>query len=465
MRSTIKWGLILGFYLSTSTASAITILETYQANQNNNATLKAAHETAAAADDAAYRIIANWLPQLSLKGYGYRGHYHLEGTGTRFEDDGVDITGMQTLFDYSKLQSALSIHYVRALAKLRYDIHVQESIEESLKRYMDVLMAKQLLQLALLNQKTIKTALYQAKMANKLHLKMQDVVDYAESDYDNAIADTIKARTYYSDAIAALERLTHQTVRSILPLKSNIILKLPPPPNLTVWVNRALAHNLSLRALRLASEVARRKISIARGKRLPTVKAEGSYTLMQNKGFYSVNGDIIGATHNQNADHIHGYNIGLVASIPIFTGGAITAEINEDEHLYRALTYKVEAFERDIALKTRTDYRLLLADFSKLDAEKQAIRANTDAVRIERLQMQSHKKTLLDVLKVQTQLEASKEAYTKAAFAYLKRYSDLHIDAGELNQYVIMEMNLFLNTKKPIHITNKDRNPVIHFKE
>ena len=279
-----------------------------------------------------------------------------------------------------------------------------------------------------------------------------------QSDYDDAIADYLRARTAYSDSIAQLEHMIQQPVHSISPLKPGIIFHIQPPPPLRVWERRARKHNLAIRALQVGEELADKQVSMEIGKHLPTVAAVGSYNVLHNKGVLAYDGRAYGVAANNT--HLHGYTVGLKASIPLFSGGVVSAEVASAEHKRQEVFYKLAQVESDIELKTRNDYLMLLTDYEKVKAQRGAMRASHTAYRLRVKEMQEHTKTELDVLKAQAKYDLALQKYEESVYDYFKRYIDLHADAGELNNAVIFEINQYINPRRHIRVTQFDRYPL-----
>ena len=281
---------------------------------------------------------------------------------------------------------------------------------------------------------------------------------FIQSDYDDAIADYLRARTAYSDSIAQLEHKVQQPVNTICPLKSNVIFHIQPPPPLRVWEQRARKYNLAIRALQVGEALANKRVSMELGKHLPTISAVGSYNVLHNKGVLAYDGRVYGIAANNT--HLHGYLIGLKASIPLFSGGVVSAEVASAEHKRQEIFYKLAQVEADIQLKTRNDYLMLLTDYAKVKAQRSAMRASHEAYTLRVNEMHEHTKTELDVLKAQAKYDLASQKYEESIFDYFKRYINLHADAGELNNAVIFEINQYVNTKHNIRITQFDRYPL-----
>lgn len=439
-------------------SSALDIQQAYSLAMSNSNRVKASQEAYQAASSEASIGTRLWLPSINAEGFLNRGDFSGSSTTTRADFDGVDIIARETLFDYSAIAEAMGAKYVRQLALYKDKLVQQQEIRETIKAYFDVLLARRLLRAATLNKQLLKTGLYQIKVAKELHLKTPDEVAFIQSDYDDAIADYLRARTAYSDSIAQLEHKVQQPVNTICPLKSNVIFHIQPPPPLRVWEQRARKYNLAIRALQVGEALANKRVSMELGKHLPTISAVGSYNVLHNKGVLAYDGRVYGIAANNT--HLHGYLIGLKASIPLFSGGVVSAEVASAEHKRQEIFYKLAQVEADIQLKTRNDYLMLLTDYAKVKAQRSAMRASHEAYTLRVNEMHEHTKTELDVLKAQAKYDLASQKYEESIFDYFKRYINLHADAGELNNAVIFEINQYVNTKHNIRITQFDRYPL-----
>lgn len=457
-----QWLLLVSLALPVS-SWGIDIQQAYRLVMQNSNQLKASHSAYQAASDAASVTTREWMPRINAEGYFNRGNFDGSPTTTRSDFDGVDIIAEQTLFDYSSIAEAMGAKYVRQLAAYKDKLMQQQQIQQTVKAYFDVLLSRHLLALATLNKKLLKTGLYQIQVAQNLHLKTPDEVAFVRSDYEDAIADYLKARTAYSDSIAQLEHLLQTKVSRISPLKEGVIFKVQPPPPLSVWERRAQQHNLALRALQVGEALADKDVSMQYGKHLPKVSAYGSYNVLHNKGVLAYDGNVYGVAANNT--HLHGYSFGLKATMPLFSGGVVSAEVSSAEHKRQEILYQIAQLQSDIELKTRNDYLMLLTDYEKVKAQRSAVHASQEAYRITQKEMHENTKTELDVLKAQAKYDLAQQNYQQSVFDYFKRYIDLHADAGELNDAVIYELNQSINTGKSIAISQFDRYPMqdLHF--
>lgn len=440
------------------TSFALDIQQAYRLTIKNSNRVKASQAAYQAASSEASVGTRAWLPSINAEGFFNRGNFDGSPTTTRADFDGVDIIARETLFDYSAIAEAMGAKYVRQLASYKNQLVQQEEIRSTIKAYFDLLLSRQLLKAATLNKRLLKTGLYQITVAKNLNLKTPDQVAFVQSDYDDAIADYLRARTAYSDSIAQLEHMVQSRVHSICPLRPHVISHIQPPPPLSVWERRARHYNLALRALQVAEALADKRVSMEVGKHLPTVSAVGSYNVLHNKGVLAYDGHVYGVAAD--STHVHGYTVGLKASIPLFSGGVVSAEVDSAEQKRQEIFYKLAQLQSDIALKTRNDYLMLVTDYAKIKAQRGAMRASHLAYQLSIKEMQEHTKTELDVLKAQAKYDLALQKYEQSVFDYFKRYIDLHADAGELNNAVIFEINQYINANHCTRLTQFDRYPL-----
>lgn len=441
------------------TASAINLNQAYRKAMAQSYFLKSKSSEREATKSAAGVPLSMWLPQLTAHGFLNTGHFDVDGEGRQANFSGVDVMARQTIFSYAKIAQAMGSKYTRALADIHYGLDKQSLTKKVVDAYFDVLLTKHLFELSQFNQKVVKVGLNQIKIAKDLKFKTPDQVAYIESDYDDAIAEKLKARALYSDSIAQFEHLINVKADCIHTLKTNIFTKMPPPPGLMVWERRARLHNLDIRALQLAIQLAKLDARAQKSGFLPTVNAYAGYDWLRNRGAIIDDGRVLGPA-SANSTRMHGYVVGLQASLPLFSGGATVNKVNAVAHTISRLEYALAEAQSDVALKTRNDYLMLITAREQVKAEKQAVAANQLAVKLYKVGVKQHTKTNFDLMKMQAKLGVSKEKYLKALFNYMKRYIELHADAGQLNRYVIIELNQYLNPNKTLPISQIDRYPI-----
>lgn len=445
-----------------SSAVAINLNQAYQKAMTHSYFLKSKSSERDALKSAAGVPLSMWLPQLSAHGFLNTGHFDVDGANRNVQFNGLDVMAHQTIFSYAKIAEAMGSKYTRALADIRYGLEKQALTKKVVDSYFDVLLAKHLLELSEFNQKVVKLGLHQIKVAKDLQFKTPDEVAYIESDYDDAIAEKLKARALYSDAIAQFEHVINGHVNKIQSLRTDVLAKMPPPPSLAVWEQRARMHNLDIRALQLAIVLARLDARKERSGFLPKVDAYAGYDWLRNRGAIINNGQVLGPS-SADATRMHGYVVGVQASLPLFSGGATFNKVNAAAHTVSRLQYALAEAQSDIALKTRNDYLMLITAREQVKAEKQAVAANQLAVKLYQLGVKEHTKTNFDLMKMRAKLGISKEKYLKALFDYMKRYVDLHADAGQLNRFVIIELNQYLDRHQALHISQIERYPVADY--
>ncbi len=450
--------LVILLFLSLE-ASALNLNQAYHKAMTQSYFLKSKSSERDAIKSAAGVTLSMWLPQLTAHGFLNTGHFDVDGVNRNVHFNGLDVMARQTIFSYAKIAEAMGSKYTRALADIRYSLEKQVLTKKIVDSYFDVLLAKHLLELSEFNQKVVKLGLHQIKIAKDLQFKTPDEVAYIESDYDDAIAEKLKSRALYSDAIAQFEHVINSRVNKIQSLRSDALTKMPPPPGLAVWEKRARLHNLDIRALQFAIVLAKLDARAKKSGFLPTVDAYAGYDWLRNRGAIIDDGQVLGLA-STDATRMHGYVVGLRASLPLFSGGATVSKVNAVAHTISRLEYALADAQSEIALKTRNDYLMLVTAREQVKAEKQAVAANQLAVKLYQVGVKEHTKTHFDLMKMRAKLGVSKEKYLKALFDYMKRYVDLHADAGQLNRFVIIELNQYLDRKQALHISQIERYPI-----
>src|SRR5690606_30043268 len=111
-------------------------------------------------------------------------------------------------------------------------------------------------------------------------------------------------------------------------------LKTPEPANEEQWVNMALEQNLQIISARLATDIAKQDVRVARSGHLPSID------LVLSRGDQDYSGDQVGrndagisrapADQTQVTD-----SIGIQVTLPIYSGGATSSRVRQQVYLHR----------------------------------------------------------------------------------------------------------------------------------
>lgn len=217
----------------------------------------------------------------------------------------------------------------------------------------------------------------------------------------------------------------------------------PPLPNLPTSpetaVSTALADNPDLIAAQRQREAARYDVGVANATRLPRLSAisNGSYENFLGTQGSSIPG--VSAPQSQRSA-----TIGLQATLPIFQGGAPSAQVRQAQARESQAIEAVTETERSVVAQTRSSYASWRAADEVIKSSEAAVSANRLSLEGVRAENSVGTRTILDILNAEQELlnsqvqlvTARRDSYV-AAFSVLAAMGhaearDLGLDGGTL---------------------------------
>lgn len=162
------------------------------------------------------------------------------------------------------------------------------------------------------------------------------------------------------------------------------------------------------------------KIEIAEARGLPEVSLVGSY------------GRNYDADDTSSTEEVG--NIGLLMSVPLFTGGAIEADICKQKAQYHSAEQQLRKLKLKIRLEVKTAYKNLISAGERVEATKKSIDQGKESLRIERLKYNSGKASITDVLDAQAELLNADRNYYQALADYYISRSQLQLAKGHFDE-------------------------------
>lgn len=394
------------------------LLDTYdQALRNDTDLLSAQAESGAAA--ARYRQArGQLLPNLSASaryskvtqdqsfkrpsgGSGTPGIGFFGGDNGKTTSDqqsySLDVT--QPLFNWTAWQNKDAASARSQQAALSLSAAEQDLIVRVADAYFDVLAARDGLEAAREQQRSINRQLDRAQAAFEAGLDPITDQQEAQSSLDSAAVDAIDADNQLASARDALIALTGRAPRGL----SGIDVEETKPEkeddeiarDREAWLAVALERSPRVAASRAAWRAAREDIAAQRGGHLPTLNLVGS--VGRNEQLFPVGGgqaNLVDETRS----------VGLELQMPLFSGGATTAAVSEAEYNAEQARLDLIAARRQLLIDINGAYRDVSATAQRLDALDRAIASGQTALEAAQAGYRLGNRTILDVIEAQITL-------------------------------------------------------------
>jgi outer membrane protein len=254
-----------------------------------------------------------------------------------------DATDAQIAQQELQLVAQVSRDWVQALRAERM-IRLEEALLESAKERLA--RTEELLRVAARNRVDV--------------LGARGDVAQAEQNVQRARGDADKARLSLATSIG-VEPTSPITLDAVMPAVFD-----PAELDPDALVARALASNPIVRQRSAALDAARHRAGASRGRRLPSITANASYSRSVNERGFGAFGELNPLNY--------GFNFGMTVSMPLFTrfqtAGAIaeaSAAVNDAQQDVRAARLSVERDVRAALIDLENAYRTL--QLAELNAE------------------------------------------------------------------------------------------------
>jgi len=449
-----KFALILITTLGTLPALGNTLSDIYEQALENDPQLRAARAAYLAGKEAKNIGRAALLPQITATGeyqeletegasttvlsqdatFGRRGH-------TDTDSKGYSLTLSQQIFD---LPAWFSFQQGKALseqARLQFAADQQSLILRTADAYFGVLRAHENLETAKAQEKAIQRQLEQTRERFEVGLLPITDVHEAQAAYDNARVNTLEARGALDIAFEDLSVLTGQTHQQLAGLMADFPVVLPEPMSREDWVQFALQNNYSLKATRYQRDAADENAKAKKYEHAPTLTGTLSYYDNQSDSEFRPTNDLPKPSETDE----EGNAIGLTLTVPIFTGGLVSAERRRAYQQYVQADETFIGAQRNTVQEARSEHLSVVTNTERVKARGQAITSAESALEATQAGYEAGTRNIVDVLVAQQNLYQAKRDYANARYDYIGSLLRLKEVAGQLSPEDIYQLNAWLD--------------------
>lgn len=433
-------------------ASAMDLLQAWQAAQLHDPEYAAAHAAADAGGTRRDQARAMWRPTVALTATAGRMSNDTATTGAQFSAPGFGqstgvafdtsirdgnleryaLTAKQPLFNPGLSAQSRQLSLAADIAEAEWQNDRQALMLRVAERYFAMQVVAESLRLLRQQQAAIERT--RAESADRFKLGSVPVTDTYEAA---ARAETVKAQAMAAEMDlrikqAALADLIGEEPRNLAVLKSTPSGALRDLPSLDASIKEASLHNPMLSAQEKSQAVAREEV----GKH--SALAAPSLDLVAQIGHerLSGNGDF-GSAENSASDRM----IGVQLTIPLFTGGYRSAQHAEALHLADKARAEGEHLNQQIAAQTRAAWLGLSVGIGRVAALEQAHKASQARLDATRLGRSVGDRTTLDLLNAENDASAAELAVLQARVALVLDRMRLAALAGNLDENALRSIN------------------------
>jgi outer membrane protein len=356
----------------------------------------------------------------------------------------MTLSVTQTLFDFNKFSSVAGQLSLSKGADATLNAALQDLMIRVSNAYFAVLRDEDNLSYSKAAKLAYAKQLDQVTQEYKVGIKTITDLYTGQAAYDSAVADYITAQNTLDNDRENLRVLTGKYYAHLAPLSESFPLISPQPADIETWVRTAQAQNWLIKSSQYAVENARQVIRQQFAGHLPTVDVQGTFAkdYVNNINRYTTLTDLSGPGTTSSR------GVGLNINIPIFSGGGVTAQTKQAMYEYQVTQQQLEQTIRNTINIARQSYLGVIADISKIKADKQAIKSNISSLAGLRDSYRVGTETLVDVVNQQQKLLAAQTAYATDRYAYINNLLVLKQSAGTLSFDDLRAINAWLLDRK-----------------
>lgn len=442
MRFTKISAILLGLGITT-TSFAADLMTVYEQAQNFDPTLRKAAAARLSAREGLPQSQAALLPNMSAQAttFEYGGHNSLPVSAanpTKNYTYGVtaySLSVTQPLFNFASWMNMRQADAKVKQADATYGAALQDLIYRTAKAYFDALQAEDALHITQAQKKLLARQLDEAKQRFEVGLNTITEVYNAQAGYDKTVTQEITDRNEVNNKYEALRVITGQRYNEIAVLNKKIPLISPNPADVEQWVKAAEQQNLTLNAARFSMDAAREGIKSKAAGHLPTLDASGSYT--RSNG---------GNNSTYMSGVVEGTSLGLTLKVPLYQGGLVNSQTRQAQYDFEATAADMEINHQRILANTRQYYTSVLADISRLGADRALVKSARSAYESNLAAYQVGTKTNVDVLSAQKDLFDAQRKYSADQYTYVIDTILLKQLAGTLHDRDLQLINTWLKS-------------------
>ncbi|HVV67565.1 MAG TPA: TolC family outer membrane protein [Gammaproteobacteria bacterium] len=448
----VSFVLITGLFSWSLPGFAVDLMQAFQQGLNYDPTFKAAEAQYLATYELIPITRGALLPQITATGYLARIHEDIDFLGNqKFYDTSTqyNISANQALFNYKDWALLQNARAQSKQAFASYNAALQDLMVRVANAYFSVLQAYDELLATEANKRSLAQQLHQTQEQYKVGLIAVTGVEQVRASYDLAIAQEIVNQNTVADKLEELRAITGVFYTRLAGIKINLPLVTPEPNDINEWVAVAVGQNYTLQSAFYAMIAAQQNVKVQRAGHFPVITGQASYAYDNESANPLGIGTGVGNTLVPQTTRLA--TIAVNATLPVFTGGTVTAQTNQAAWQYAEAAAQREQTYRNVATQTRESFLGVISGISKINADLQSIRSNESSLSSTKASYTVGTATIVDVLQQQFNLYSAQTQYAVDQYSYIISTLALKQAAGTLSINDMHLVNGWLG--KPIDFT------------
>lgn len=414
-------------------AYALDLLHAYELALGNDPIFKAAVKEHEAGQ--ANRVIGRsaLMPKLGFNYNQYRNDSSISGpiitngpsytTNKAYPSDNLAFQLTQPLFNLTALAQMRQGMAQADMSEAKFIYQTQDLLVRVLQAYCDVLYAEDNLNYLAAQRDAYKE---QLKVNQRVYEKGEGTVTDAletNASYQMSEAQLIEAENALENNKRKLEALIGNTLHSakeVKKLSGNFRILPLVPRAFEIWQETALSNNAELRASDHNVEVARQEYQKQKTAHYPTIQGVAGWNQQKSQTYVAINQNAITS------------QVGVIVSMPIFSGGEITGRTSQSMANYEKAQAERDQTRDRIITELRKQYDLVVSSLQKIEALNRAVDSASELTKAMRKSVKGGQRINLDVLVADKGFAVAQRDLAQAKYTYTLALLRLKQQAGTL---------------------------------
>jgi outer membrane protein len=333
-------------------------------------------------------------------------------------------------------------------AKSKFSADRQSHIIRCAESYYAVLRAQENLKNIIEEEEALRKQFQQINNRFNVGLSTMTEIYEAQVALNNAEVSTLDAQAKLVLVFDGLSILTGKNHDILAGLKQDLPIMKPEPLDRKQWVQFAVNNNYSLKAARHAQEAAEQSAKSKKYAHLP--KLEGSMSFYDDRSDEYFSGTDLntstGFSSPSESNQI-GRNIGIELSLPIFTGGLISAERRQAMQEFIKLREIWIGKKKSIIQETKSKHLQVLTNIARVKARQRALDSAKKAMASNEESYETGARDISDVLVSKQNYHQAKRDYADSRYDYIISLLRLKEVAGQLSPQDLFDLDGWLDPK------------------
>lgn len=418
-------------------AWAIDLMQVYQLALVQDSTLKAAVAANVSAQERVPQAMSQLLPNVSFSaGLNANDLTRMQsGSDTqsdRYNSNNQTLGIRQTIFRRPLSLGLTQAGFLARDAQAVLDTETQNLGVRVTGAYLEALLAKDQLDLVMVQIAAISTQLDAAKKSLAQGAGVRTDVDEAQARLDLALAQELEARQQVELTRRQVEVLINRPYDQLQALDAQRMVLTRPSQSLEAWVQLAYERSPEIQALKARLEAARLEIEKSRAGHLPTLDALAQVV---RSGSENVNFPSSSYTNRV---------IGVQLTVPIYAGGVVNSTVRQATAEATRAEELLEAAKRDLSVRIHREYRGVTEGILKVQGLETAVRSAEQLVESSKRSYVGGTRTILDVFNAQQQRQTAKRDLATARYTYMISIVRLNALSGGDKTEALVKLNSWL---------------------